>query len=1118
MFQKEVKGGSLSPKFLKEAFHMRNLKRALSLALATIMVSSVMIVGAGAASYDDFSDKDEIVNKEAVQMLVELGVINGKDTGDFDPTGIVTRAEMAKMICVVLNGGKDPSLGTTVTNSYTDTVGHWAAGYIEYCTQLGIVAGDGTGKFNPNATVTGSEAAKMLLVALGYKSEIEGFTGANWALAVNTRGSQKGLYNGLNIVVDQGLTRDNAAQMVYNALDAKVVEYSYTLVTDGSSLSSSPTLKNDGTKSLLEDKFNAVKVEGVVVANEVANLTATSEKGSSLEKGKTSLIITNDDDQNTYTGTKTFAVSTGMDDLARSVVVYVKKDANSTKAEVLGSAITSIDNKVVKDNSKDTIATVADDNKLTLNNGTKMAFNYANLVSYNKDLDTTTAGVEKILIDTDSDGDVDYILLNTYSFGKVTTYTTSGKGNITISTKDKAGQASALSADDKDDVVGFGDVAKNDYVLAAYIGGNLHVMKADTVVGSLKAYKGTDPATKLTVDGTDYNVSNIKNVYTGGEDDIAAASGYGKNNLDNEATFYLDKNGYIVAVGNVSQNAYNYALLLAVGTSIDERVKVALSDGTTGTYDLNTSGLKMDYLKDKIGKVFAYSINSDKKIKLTEDTTPDGNADKDATFTKGKTSIGKVGSSDKTYYASSNTVFFYTPGVKNGTISDVDVYSGYAKAPTLDANKAAATVYLKNDRVMAVVFTGENLTTANVTDNLYVTSVGTSTSDYTNVKAFIAGDTKLTDIKVASSVKSGAVYTYTINSDGYYELKSVPDGNSIADATVYLANSNTVVFDASNKKTELKITSKTLLVNNSDYLSDPVAELGAGPDVGDKISAVIYNSDDEALMIVVKNTQKKTEDDVVVKDYTKVIDNGGTLTIDHIKESLTTAEIQSVLKTWAKADSVKYTVNDTAKFATFVGGPYTDSTVKVVLNRVVGIMVNGDTKYVNYGTKINELTLDGNYVKVTSSDGKQVEYKEKSAAVDVVNGSKYEDGYYKVTVPNATASLFANTTEAWKVNGEPKTNGEAYAKKGQEVVLTWTVDGTGFNAGSTTCKAVAQNGGVAAVTKTFESGTAPTITKSSADNDTINFTASDNYKSGAVTFTWTVGTADLTPSVTITNS
>ena len=1091
---------------------MRNLKRALSLALASVMVVSMMVVGAGAASYDDFSDKDKIVNKEAVQMLVELGVINGKDTGDFDPTGIVTRAEMAKMICVVLNGGKDPSLGTTVTNSYTDTVGHWASGYIEYCTQLGIVAGDGAGKFNPNATVTGSEAAKMLLVAMGYKSEVEGFTGSNWAIAVNVRANQKGLYSDLSISVDEGLTRDSAAQMVYNALDAGVVSYDYTLVTDGSSISSSPTLIDNNNKTLLEDKFNAVKVEGVVVANEVANLSSTSEKGSALEDGKTSIAITNDDDQSAYAGTKTFAVSTDINDLGRAVVIYVKKDSNSTKAEVLGSAITSSDNKVVVDNSKDAIADVADDNDLTIAANAKMAFNYGNMVSYNKALDPKTAGVEKILVDTDSDGDVDYVLVNTYSFGKVTTYTTSGDGNITISTKDKDGKTSALSADDKDDVVGFDDVAKNDYVLAAYIGGDLHVAKAETVVGVLKAYKGSDPATKLTVDGTDYNVSNIKNIYTGGDDDITAANTYGANNLDTEATFYLDKNGYIVAVGNVSENAYNYALVMAEGTSVDERVKVALADGTTGTYDLNTSGLKLSQIE--VGKVYAYTINSDKKIKLTNDTTTDGDSAKDVTFTKGKTSIGKVGASDKTYYANGNTVFFYTPGVKGSTISDVDVYSGYAKAPTLDANKAAATVYLKNDRVMAVVFTGENLTTANVDDNLYISSVGTSTSDYTNATAFIAGSTEATSIKVSGSVKSGVVYTYTINSDGYYELKSVPAGNSIADATVYLANSNTVVFDKAGIKTELKITSKTLLVNDSDYLSDPVAELGAGPDVGDKIAAVIYNNDDEALLIVVKNTEKKDDEDVVVKDYTNVTDNAGTLTIDHYQSSLSTAEIQTVLKTWAKADSVKYNASD--KTATFVGGAYDGSTLKVELNKVVNITVGDTNKYVDDATKLNQLGLDGKYAKVTAKGGAE-EYKEINTDT-VVDGSKYEGGYYKVTVPGATSSLFDDTTEAWTVNGETKTNGEAYAKKGESVVLTWTVGDTGFSAGSSECKVVVKNGGVAAVKTAFANGTAPTITKTATDNDTINFTASDAYKTGVVTFTWTVGTADLTPSVTITNS
>ena len=128
---------------------MRNLKRVLSLALASVMLIGMMVVGASAANYDDFSDKDKIVNKEAVSTLVELGVIAGKDDGTYDPTGIVTRGEMAKMICVVLNGGKDPSLGNVTKYSYTDTVGHWAAPYIEYCAIRGIVAGKGDGTFGP---------------------------------------------------------------------------------------------------------------------------------------------------------------------------------------------------------------------------------------------------------------------------------------------------------------------------------------------------------------------------------------------------------------------------------------------------------------------------------------------------------------------------------------------------------------------------------------------------------------------------------------------------------------------------------------------------------------------------------------------------------------------------------------------------------------------------------------------------------------------------------------------------------------------------------------------------------------------------------------------------------
>ena len=593
---------------------MRNLKRVLSLALASVMLIGMMVVGASAANYDDFSDKDKIVNKEAVSTLVELGVIAGKDDGTYDPTGIVTRAEMAKMICVVLNGGKDPSLGDVTKYSYTDTVGHWAAPYIEYCAIRNIVAGKGDGTFGPNETVTGSQAAKMLLVAAGYQSAIEGFTGANWEVNTNVRANAVGLYDGLDINPSQGLTRDSAAQMVYNILDVEQVTYKYTLVANGDGTFTSVTEidKTADNKTVLEDKFGAVKVEGVVVANEVADLNSSKKNdnkvlvGSALDAGKTKIVITNggkDEDQNEYTGTQTFKVSTGLDQLGRTVRLYVKTGSSAANAKVFGSVIVTDDNKVVTDASDDSINSVADDNSLDIVSGTKVATNYADLTDLSSDAAKAdgTHGVQKILIDNNDDGDVDYVLLTTYVFGKVTGKSTSSDGSLTVNYSG----AATLSVDDKDDVVGFDDVAKNDYVLAAFIGGKLHVQKAESVTGTLDAYTSTS----LTVDGTKYTVSAV-GCYKSTSDDITPAKGYAsKSELDKDATFYLDVNGYIVAVGEPEASAYDYAYVWGseAGSSIGtDRVKVTLSDGTKATYDLDDdSDIDIEDDGDFEGQIFA---------------------------------------------------------------------------------------------------------------------------------------------------------------------------------------------------------------------------------------------------------------------------------------------------------------------------------------------------------------------------------------------------------------------------------------------------------------------------------------------------------------------------------
>ena len=155
---------------------MRNLKKVLSLVLCMAMMLSVMVVGAGAA----FKDQEKIVNDEAVDMCVALNIINGYTDGSYKPEGTITRAEACKMICVALNGGKEPVLGTNATATFTDIKGHWAEGYIEYCVAEGIVAGIGGGKFNPNGNVTGSQFAKMLLIALGYRADHEKFVGNAW--------------------------------------------------------------------------------------------------------------------------------------------------------------------------------------------------------------------------------------------------------------------------------------------------------------------------------------------------------------------------------------------------------------------------------------------------------------------------------------------------------------------------------------------------------------------------------------------------------------------------------------------------------------------------------------------------------------------------------------------------------------------------------------------------------------------------------------------------------------------------------------------------------------------------------------------------------------------------
>ncbi|MBR6574982.1 MAG: S-layer homology domain-containing protein [Clostridia bacterium] len=199
---------------------MSKIKKLIALTLALAMVLSVSAF-AGSYKADTYADADKINEdcQDAVELLYALDIMVG-DGKNFNPESAVTRAEMAKMIYVILNYGDDDKAVTyTGAKFFSDVeAGYWAEGYINYCAATKLIAGRGDGKFDPTAPVTCAEAAKMMLTAIGYSAEARGYVGANWDKNVLADASIIGLLSGYKANVNTYAPRQWVAVMFENLL------------------------------------------------------------------------------------------------------------------------------------------------------------------------------------------------------------------------------------------------------------------------------------------------------------------------------------------------------------------------------------------------------------------------------------------------------------------------------------------------------------------------------------------------------------------------------------------------------------------------------------------------------------------------------------------------------------------------------------------------------------------------------------------------------------------------------------------------------------------------------------------------------------------------------------
>ena len=532
-------------------------KKVLALVLAFACAFTMF---AGAA----FNDASDIQTGDAVDTLVALGVINGFEDGSFRPDGTVTRAEMAKMIYVIRTGRSDASAYNNDPTTFTDVDGHWGAGYIKYAQALGIIAGKSATRFYPDETVTTVEAAKMLLVTLGYNAEVAELVGANWIRKTIALADENGLLKDVLTGSNSALPRQYAAQMMYNAIFAPTVVLRDGEYTNMKVITSSVAGVNNYNPTIGEKYMGLKETNGRLI-----------DVSLDTDKNEYTYTIWGDDANNdskvdsnetlTYKSEKDFT-----DMFAMNVKVMYKTENNDTT--VYG--LSAVDSSVVASGVVGDIDAPSASAKEVKIDGTKYKlsgqadatpiYNYLAIAPASGNPLTSSANLDDIatavtnkatsfeLIDINDDDKGDFIVVHPFTVSKVTY----------VGTKSVSAGTSYTFEDNNI----YDGIAKDDYAVI-YAAANTvddtdTLVKAEVVSGKVSGSKGSAGAyTDIQIDGTWYHVQTST---------IAA-------NMDSTYDFAV-VNGYIFASDVTAESSKDILFL-------SEREKLDKKFSTTGTVE-----------------------------------------------------------------------------------------------------------------------------------------------------------------------------------------------------------------------------------------------------------------------------------------------------------------------------------------------------------------------------------------------------------------------------------------------------------------------------------------------------------------------------------------------------
>lgn len=194
------------------------MKKFIAIIMAVIMVMSFATIAFAA---NGFTDVPKSRYEAAINELYDLGIVNGYSTTKFGTDYTLTRAEACAIIVRALYGEKTvPNVINFTDVSYRD----WFYDYVNTAVYYDIMHGHSITTFAPNDEITYDQMATLVLNALGYNApQLSG----EWPVNIERIATRLGLYTNIPIYFSgsEYITRGEACQMLYNALDCYVVEY-----------------------------------------------------------------------------------------------------------------------------------------------------------------------------------------------------------------------------------------------------------------------------------------------------------------------------------------------------------------------------------------------------------------------------------------------------------------------------------------------------------------------------------------------------------------------------------------------------------------------------------------------------------------------------------------------------------------------------------------------------------------------------------------------------------------------------------------------------------------------------------------------------------------------------